>query len=213
MSIDTNENIIEIKDGVDFENLDGIEILKSIYNKELNCKKNILECIEKSKELKNENISDEKRQGAYNIIYKSIEEMGSIVKPNTIMFLKNKLKGELGKYVINKDPKETNHFITFFKEAYPVNNRRKDFTWVLMNINKITDEQIWTTLTYINRCILKDRRKLDLEEKRDILKMTELLVSRNNLKYINQVKSLEKLLTVLNIKIVSNKDRFKMKSK
>lgn len=212
MSIDTNENIIEIKDG-DFENLDGIEILKSIYNKELNCKKNILECIENSKEFKSEKISDEKRQEAYNTIYKSIEDMGSIVKPNTIMFLKNKLKGELGKYVANKDPKETNHFITFFKEAYPAKNRRKDFTWVLMDINKITDEQIWTTLTYVNRCILKDRRNLNLEEKRDILKMTELLVSRNNLKYINQVKSLEKLLTVLNIKVVSNKDKFKVKSK
>ena len=41
--------------------------------------------------------------------------------------------------------------------------------------------------------------------------MIEMLVNRNKLKYINQLKSLEKLQNILKIKIVSAKDKFKVK--
>ena len=140
--------------------------------------------------------------------------MGSTIKTNTVMYLKNQLKAQLGKLVKEKDPKPVNYFIEFFKEAYPANFRKKDFTWVLMDINKITDEQIWTTLAYINRWSLKDKNnKLDDNQKKDIIKMVELLIKRNNIKYVNQVKSLEKLLDVLNIKIVAFNDKFKVKNK
>ena len=198
---------------MDIEELDAKEIWRILYNKELNTKKNILEYIDIIKVLKQDNIPSQVIQDTYTFIYNTIEELGGTIKVNTKMYLKNQLKAQLGKYVKEKDPKPVNYFIEFFKEAYPANNRRKDFTWVLMDIKKITDEQIWTTLTYINAWCLKENNELDHNQKKDIIKMVELLVSRNNIKYINNVRSLEKLLNSLNIKIVTLKDGFKVKSK
>jgi hypothetical protein len=126
------------------------------------------------------------------------------------MYLKNQLKAQLGKYVNEKDPKPINHFVEFFKEAYPENNRRKDFTWVLMDIRKISDEQIWTTLTYINAWCIKGN-KLSESQKKDIIKMIEVLISKKNLKYINQLKSLENLRNGLNIKFMNIKGILKVK--
>jgi len=197
----------------DLEGLDAKGIWKALYNKELNSKKNILEYISITKVLKQDNATIEQIEDTYKLIYNSIEEMSNSIKINTMMHLKNQLKAQLGKYVKEKDPKPINYFIEFFKEAYPMNFRRKDFTWVLMDNNKITDEQIWTTLTYIHRWSLKDNNKLNESQKKDIVKMVELLINRNNIKYVNQVKSLEKLLNILNIKIVTFKDRFKVKNK
>ncbi len=82
------------------------------------------------------------------------------------MYLKNSLKSQLGKYVKEKDPKPINNFIEFFKAAYPENSRRKDFTWVLMDINSISEEQAWTTLTYINREFLSNSMELSSAEKK-----------------------------------------------
>lgn len=195
------------------EKLNGLsakETLGLLYNKELNCKKNVLEYIEFMKILKQEPIDKEQIQENYTFIYNSIDEMANNIKPNTIMYLKNQLKSQLGKYVSNKDPKPVNHFIEFFKKAYPAKMRRKDFTWVLMDINKITDEQIWNTLTYINTFCIKERNELTTEQKNHIIDMVKLLVDRNNTKYVNQVKSLEKLLKKLNIKVVNSKDKFKV---
>lgn len=200
-----------MEENILIEELSAEELWEKLYNKELNSKKSILEYIELTKVLKRENIPSEKVQETYNYIYDSIEKMASGIKPNTIMHLKNQLKSQLGKYVKEKDPKKENHFIKFFKRAYPANNRRKDFTWVLMDINKITEEQIWTTLTYINRECLKNDYKLSYEEETDIIKMIQKIISKNNIKYVNQVKSLEKLLKLLDIKIVSLKERFKVK--
>jgi hypothetical protein len=195
----------------DLQGLDAKEAWEALYGKELNTKKNILEYIEISKVLKQGDISSEKIQDTYTFIYNAIEEMSSIIKVNTKMYLKNQLKAQLGKYVAEKDPKPINHFLEFFKEAYPANNRRKDFTWVLMDISKITDEQIWTTIAYINGWCLRDDNKLDESQKKDIIKMVELLVGRNNIKYINNIRSLEKLLSTLSIKIIAVRDRFKVK--
>ncbi|SFC55756.1 hypothetical protein [Clostridium uliginosum] len=200
-----------MEENIILENLSGDEIWEKLYNKELNCKKNILEYIDITRILKKENANIEQIEQTYNLIYNSIEKMANQIKPNTMMYLKNQLKAQLGKYISIKDPKEEDNFIKFFKEAYPANSRRKDFTWVLMDNNKITEEQIWTTLIYINRECLKKIIKLNSEEKADITKMVEKLVEKNNIKYINQVKSLEKLLNVLNINVVNVKDKFKIK--
>jgi hypothetical protein len=197
----------------DLQGLDAKKTWEALYGKELNTKKNILEYIEITKILKQGDISSEKIQDTYTFIYNAIEEMSSIIKVNTKMYLKNQLKAQLGKLVAEKDPKPINHFLEFFKEAYPANNRRKDFTWVLMDISKITDEQIWTTIAYINGWCLRDDNKLDESQKKDIIKMVELLVGRNNIKYINNIRSLEKLLSTLNIKIIAVRDRFKVKSR
>ncbi|MGL5381471.1 hypothetical protein [Clostridium sp.] len=204
MSLETNEI-------VDFNELNGKEILVDLYNKELNSKKTVLECIKVIKENK-ESLNEEKMQEVYNVIYSSIEGMSNLVKPNTIMYLKNQLKADLGKLVKEKDPKKINHFIEFFKEAYPAGQRRKGFTWVLMDINKITEEQIWETLTYINAWHLKDRfNRLASDQKKDIIEMVEVLVNRGKIKYINNLKSLEKLQRRLGIEIVQRDNKFKVK--
>lgn len=137
--------------------------------------------------------------------------MAENVKPNTIMFLQNKLKEKLGKFVSIKDPKAQSTFLEFFKEAYPKGERRKDFTWVLIDIKNISEEQIWNTLKYINRECLNEDLFLDDEEKEDIIAEIEKLVKKNNIKYINDVKSLSTLNNILNIKVVQDKDRFKVK--
>ncbi|AGX43775.1 hypothetical protein [Clostridium saccharobutylicum] len=201
-----------MNNNVNLENLNAEQIHEKLYNKELNTKKNILEYIEITKVLKNGNADVYQIETTYNFIYKSIDSMSDVIKPNTIMYLKNNLKSQLGKYVTIKDPKKENNFIKFFKEAYPEGHRRKDFTWALMDINKIAEEQIWVTLTHINRECLTNNRVLTSQDKEDIIEMVEKLVNKNNLKYINQIKSLDKLLRILNIKIVSAKDIFKVKN-
>lgn len=200
-----------MEENLSLENLSAEEIWQKLYNKELNCKKNILEYIDVARILKKGEADPEKIQDTYNFIYDNIEKMSDKVKPNTIMYLQNELKNQFGKYVVEKEPKEENAFIKFFREAYPVKDRRKDFTWVMMNINNIVEEQIWTTLIHINREYICKRIKLDSEEKEAIIKMIEKVIEKNNKKYINQIKSLDKLLNNLNIKIVNNSDKFKIK--
>ncbi|AGF58701.1 MULTISPECIES: hypothetical protein [Clostridium] len=200
-----------MEENLSLENLSAEEIWQKLYNKELNCKKNILEYIDVARILKKGEADPEKIQDTYNFIYDNIEKMSDKVKPNTIMYLQNELKNQFGKYVVEKEPKEENAFIKFFREAYPVKDRRKDFTWVMMNINNIVEEQIWTTLIHINREYICKRIKLDAEEKEAIIKMIEKVIEKNNKKYINQIKSLDKLLNNLNIKIVNNSDKFKVK--
>lgn len=193
--------------------LTGKEILNELCGKELNSKKNILEAIEKIKPLAKEGLESDKIQEIYNVIYKSIEEMNTIVKANTIMYLKNQLKSALGKFVENKDPKEMNYFLEFFKEAYPPNNRRVGYTRVINDFSKITNEQIWETLTFINRAVIKDKRRLGEDEKQDIINNINNLLASGKIEYINQVKSLEKLLNVLNVKVVNYKEGFKLKNR
>lgn len=200
-----------MEENIHINGLSAEEIWKKLYNKELNCKKNILEYIEITRILKKNDFDPEKIQDTYNFIYDNIDKMVDKVKPNTIMYLQNELKAQLGKFVVIKEPKMENTFITFLKEAYPANTRRKDFTWVLMDINKIADEQIWNTLIYINREYIGNCVRLSSEEKSDIIKMIIKLVKKNDLKYINQIKSLSKLLNNLGIKIINVDDKFKVK--
>lgn len=196
---------------LEFDNMNGEEIWEKLYNKELNTKKNILEYIEMTGVLVKEKADIYAIESTYNFIYRKIDEMAENVKPNTIMFLQNKLKEKLGKFVSIKDPKAQSTFLEFFKEAYPKGERRKDFTWVLIDIKNISEEQIWNTLKYINRECLNEDLFLDDEEKEDIIAEIEKLVKKNNIKYINDVKSLSTLNNILNIKVVQDKDRFKVK--
>ena len=198
-------------ENLQIENLNGEEIWEKLYNKELNTKKNILEYIEMTGILLKEKVDIYAIESTYNFIYRKIDKMANTVKPNTIMFLQNKLKEKLGRYVSMKDPKVQSTFLEFFKEAYPKGERRKDFTWVLIDINNISEEQIWHTLTYINRECINEDLFLDDEEIEDIIEVIEKLVRKNNIKYINDVRSLSLLNSILNIKIVQDKDKFKVK--
>jgi hypothetical protein len=204
-------NTEELLDTKELEGLTAVEIWEKLYNKELNSKKTILEYIDMTRLLKKGTASEEQIKDTYNYIYEHIEGLKDSIKPNTMMYLKNNLKSQLGKYVKEKDPKPVNHFIEFFKQAYPENNRRKDFTWVLMDINNITEEQIWTTLAYINRECLSNKLRLNADQKKDIVEIIEKLVSKNNIKYINNLRSLKQLTDKLNISIVSEGNRFKVK--
>lgn len=208
MSIEVKNNIEEEK-VINFEGLDANGIWQALYNKELNCKKNILEYIEITKVLKCDEVKSSQIQDTYTFIYTSIDKMDNI-KPNTIMHLKNKLKAQLGSHVEDRDPKELNHFIEFFKEAYPKKDRRKGFERVLIDPKLITEDQIWTTLAYINAWGMQSCNRLHRSQLGDIVEMVELLVGKNNLKYTNQVKSLSKLLTILNVKVVPFKNGFKV---
>ncbi|WP_160673914.1 hypothetical protein [Clostridium sp. C8-1-8] len=193
----------------EIEQLTAVELLEKLYGKEINTKKNILEYIELTRVLKKLEISPDKIQDTYNLIYEKIEALD--IKPNTRMFLKNNLKSQLGKLVSEKDPKPTNHFIEFFKEAYPEHHRRKDFTWVLMDLNTISEEQLWTTLTYINKECLNHDLRLSLKEKQDIIDVIEIVVKRNNSRFINNLRNLKSLTDTLNIKLVSVGEIFKIK--
>lgn len=197
----------------EFQELTASEIWERLYNKELNCKKNILEYIDVTMVLKKESVKEEQIKDTYNYIYEHIESLKDLIKPNTMMYLKNALKSQLGKYVKEKDPKPVSNFTEFFKAAYPKDTRRKDFTWVLMDINNISEEQIWTTLTYINRECLNKSLILDSDQKKDILEMIEKLVSKNNIKHINNIRSLKHLTDILHINIVSVGKVFKVRHK
>ncbi|HHX60071.1 MAG TPA: hypothetical protein GX707_04945 [Epulopiscium sp.] len=183
---------------------------KELYKKELNCKKNIIEYIEIIRVDQKENPNQEVAIENYNYIYECIEQLRDSVKPNTLMHLKNQLKSQLGKYVEKLDPKPENHFIEFFKEVYPEKKRRKDFTWVLMDINKITDEQAWATLAYINKGCLSKEIQLDEAQKKDIVQVVKQLVRRNDIKVINDLKSLKDLSEVLGVYIEKDGKRFKV---
>ncbi|MDF2506109.1 hypothetical protein [Clostridium sp.] len=193
----------------EFEQLTASEVWERLYNRELNSKKNILEYIDITAVLKKGTINEEKIKDTYNYIYNHIEQLKGSIKPNTMMYLKNKLKTQLGKYVKEKDPKPVNHFIEFFKKAYPENTRRKDFTWVLMDINSISEEQIWTTLTYINRECLNNKLTLNSDQKKDIIAIIEFLLNKNNIKYINDLRNLKQLTDRLDISIVNTGKSFK----
>lgn len=195
-----------------FEGLTALEIWEKLYNKELNTKKHILEYIEITRVLKKENVSESQIIDTYNYIYNQIEGLKTSVKPNTMMYLKNQLKSQLGKYVIEKDPKPINHFVEFFKEAFPEGDRRKDFTRVLNNVNSISEDQLWTTLTYINRECLNNDLELDSNEIKDIVEVIKNAVKKNNVRFITKLRTLKLLNDMLNISIVKDGDKFKVKN-
>lgn len=77
--------------------LSAVELLERAYGKKLESKKTVLEYIEIVKFLRDPEVNPEKVQETYNLIYNSIDKMNDSVKPNTIMFLMNALKVQLGK--------------------------------------------------------------------------------------------------------------------
>lgn len=205
----TNQSEINLSD------LAAKEIWEKLYDKELNCKKNILEYIEVMQKLKKETFEEEKWQELYEDIYESIEKLSQSIKPNTVVQLQKELQAVFRKRVIVIATKETNEFIEFFKEAYPPGKRRKDFTWVIAEPSKISEEQILQTLKYISNWCVENR--LNENQKKDTLEMLAKLNKKGSLKYINQVKSLEGLRKVrelsMYIKTMGNPSEKKEKPK
>ncbi len=201
-----NEEVIEKSE---FEELTAEQTWEKLYGKKLNCKKHILEYIEITRILKTESVSQEKIEETYHYIIESIDGLSDI-KPNTMMHLKNTLNTQLGKFV-KEDPDSINHFIEFFKLAYPEKKRRKEFTMVLMDLSVISADQVWTTLTYINREYISRNVKLTFEQKNDIKDVIKLSVSKNNIKFINKVRSLRQLTDYLRIRIDQTGNNFRVR--
>jgi hypothetical protein len=189
-----------------FNGMNAEDICSTSYGKKLDCKKNVLEYIERVRLLSKEKVSIDQLQGSYCFIEKSINEMKDSIKPNTVLQLKKELDAKLGKFAPKKSSVPDNHFLKFFMEAYPKNKRYKDYTWVIMDLNKISDDQILHTLKYINAWCFKN--KLSSGEKKDISQIIQKLVTKGNLKYINQVRSLEGLMRGLHAKIIENNGVF-----
>lgn len=205
-------NIKKDEISADLGNLSAEEVWKLLYDKELNTKKNILEYIEVARKLVKQGASSKLMEDTYKLIYDSIQELGSTVKVNTKVYLINQLKSQLGRYAKEAAAIPQSCFLEFFKKAYPPQKRNKEYTYVLTDINAITDEQIWTTLTYINAWCMKDNI-LGEDQKNEVIRMIKHLVSRSNLKHINNVRSLERLLEELNVKIANSKDGFVVRTK
>ena len=194
-----------------FEGLNAEQIWSELYNKELCSKKTILEYIDITGILKKQDANEKQLEDTYNFIYGKIDGLREVIKPNTAMYLKNRLKAQLGKYVAEKDPTPKNEFIEFLKQAYPENARRKDFTWALMDINKISEEQAWNTLTYINRECLSNDLRLTNPQRKEIIKVIENTIKKNNIKYVNKIRSLKPLTDILNLSIVKVGNTFRVR--
>ena len=190
----------------EFQGMNAQGIWEIAYGKTLDCKKNIIEYIEKTKVLSKETLNANQVMEIYSFIEKSIDDMKAVIKPNTVLQLKKELDAKLGKFAPKKTHVPENHFLKFFTEAYPKNKRYKEYTWVLMDFSKISEEQILHTLKYINTWCFKN--KLRSAEKKDIIEMIKKLASKGNLKYINQVRSLEGVGKALKIKIVDLNGKF-----
>lgn len=202
----------ELVEKNEFEELTAKETWEKLYGRELNCKKHILEYIDLSKILKKENLSPEKIEETYHFIYEHIEGLKDLIKPNTMMHLKNVLHEQLGRFV-KEEPKATNHFIEFFELAYPPKKRRKDFTRVLMDLDTISADQVWTTLTYINKEYMNRSIKLNAKQKKDIAEVIKMSVDKNNVKFTEKLMSLRRLTDYLKIRIEKDGRSFKVKSK
>ncbi|MGL4737780.1 MAG: hypothetical protein ACRCW2_10040 [Cellulosilyticaceae bacterium] len=181
-------------------------IHETLYGKPLDCKKNIRDYItlvkQQSKTLDAEVVGE-----VYEHIEQAINEFTTKVKANTAVQLKKELQSQLGNFKKKEEKKvEEDPFIVFFRDAYPRGMRDKNYTVVLMDQAVITPEQILTTLKYINRYCMDSR--LSREQKAAIYPMIDKLLSSNNIKMINQVRSLEHLVRRANFRIVPLGDSY-----
>lgn len=82
-----------------------------------------------------------------------------------------------------------------------------------MDVNSISEEQAWTTLTYINRECLSNYMRLSPDQKKDIIKVIEKVIAKGNVKFINNMKSLKQFTDILGINIINDGKGFKVKHK
>ncbi|MGL4363002.1 MAG: hypothetical protein ACRCSG_07050 [Cellulosilyticaceae bacterium] len=164
-------------------------------------KKNILDKIEEAKKEVKKGINAEEVERIYADISDNIKTLTGTIKPNTIIYLQTNLHNALSKHLPQQPEEKKNYFISFFKQAYPEGKRDKSFTWVLVDQNKITLDQIVETLKVVNTYCLKER--LPKEATQDLLPMIEKVAKTDSLRHINQIRSMEGIRKALRIKIIS----------
>lgn len=201
--INGEQEIQQVENDAIFKTLNAEQICVYLCgSKKLDSKNNLLDYLDTVRKLKAGCLSDLQLQETYNYIEQWIEKLKGSVKPNTVLYLKKVLNEKLGRYVPSKTVKQENQFLKFFIEAYPKDKRNREYTWVLVDLDRINEGQMLHTLKYINGWCFKN--KLTGSEKKDIIAMIKKLVAGGNLKYINQVRSLEGLCRALKIKIISS---------
>ncbi len=183
------------------------ELLTMVHGQPLTTKKSILEYMDKLKKLSKTDLDEEQLKASYTLIEEAIKGMSEQVKPNTIVYLKNELKTKLGKYSGMQVGRE-NAFLNFFKETYETAKKTKEYTWALADLTKIREQQILDTLKTINTYCFKN--KLTQGEKKDILPMIERIVDTQNVRYINQLRSMEGIRKAFRIKVVEEEQKFKI---
>ena len=176
----------------------------------LDTKKNILAYIDYVKKQSKEGVEEDHIRQSAEYIEAKIMAMSEKVKANTIVYLKNELRSKLGKFM-SSTPIEDNAFINFFKQTYPERKRTRAFTFALADLNKLKTEQILDTLKKINTHCMQVG--LSREAQKDILPMIQRIIDTQNVRFINQVKSMEGIRKVFRIKIVQEKGRFKILQK
>ncbi len=191
----------------EMNNLSPQELAQNVYGKPLNTKKNVLEYMDKVRELSKNGLEEKNTKASYSFIEQSIQEMSAGVKPNTIVFLKNELKSKLGKYAGIAVGRE-NAFMTFFKQTYADAKKTKEYTFVLADITKIKEQQIIDTLKTVNAHCFKN--KLTQGEKKDVFAMIERIVDGQNIRYINQLRSMEGIRKAFKIKVIEEDNKYKI---
>lgn len=173
----------------------------------LTTKKSILEAIETTRQkAKAQLLSEAEIQKRYNEINESIQALN--VKVNTMVYLKDKLRTELGKFISQK---EVDHaFVRFYKQTFQNQVKTKDYTYNLMDLSRLKIEAVLATLKTINTYGLK--HKLTEQEKADIMPMIERIVDTQKVHLINQLRSMEGIRKNFKIRIVETHKRFEIQS-
>ena len=182
-----------------YEGYTAEEIFNALEAKPLNTKKNILEYIDQIRNLAKEGMQEAEVKKVYEWIEKQIEAMGQNVKINTMVYLKNELRTKLGKFAAPTKGEE-NAFVRFYKQTFENQVKTKEYTYALMDLSRLNEASVLETLKTINTYCLKN--KLSPKEKEDIMPMIKRIVDTQNLRLVNQVRSMEGIRKNFRIKIV-----------
>lgn len=182
-----------------YEGYSAEEIFNALEAKPLNTKKNILEYIQAIRKLAKDGLQEAEVKKVYDWIEKQIEALGQEIKVNTMVYLKNELRTNLGKFVTTTKGEE-NAFVRFYKQTFANQVKTKEYTYALADLSRLNETSVLETLKTINTYCL--RNKLTPAEKQDIMPMIKRIVDTQNLRLINQVRSMEGIRKNFRIKIV-----------
>ena len=182
-----------------YEGYTAQDIFNALEAKPLNTKKNILEYIDQIRKLAKEDMQEAEVKKVYEWIEKQIEAMGQDIKINTMVYLKNELRTKLGKFA-TPTMGEENAFVHFYKQTFANQVKTKEYTYALMDLSRLNEASVLETLKTINTYCL--RNKLSAKEKEDIMPMIKRIVDTQNLRLVNQVRSMEGIRKNFRIKIV-----------
>lgn len=188
--------------------LSAEEIFKTLGGTPLKTKKSILEYIDIIKKLAKSELTQEQVKESYLFIDVQIEALANDIKVNTMVYLKNELRSKLGKFA-PENKSEDNAFLRFYKQAFEHQVKTKEYTWALMDLSRLSETSILETLKSINTYSLKT--KLTPKEKEDIFPMIKRIVDTQNLRLINQLRSMEGIRKAFRIRIIETNKRYEIK--